>query len=116
MPNKPGSNKSKTALPAITPFIQTAELERREFLKLACTAAAGLFLAGSLGTLTGCGIKTSNTVDSGTAVETVAPQSSDSSNTQGDSACSDNEPDCRFNNDGICSKTGNPCTNCIETQ
>lgn len=91
----------------------TVRVDRREFIKKAGLASGGVILAGLLGTVIGCGPTTTNSAESGYNPGTIAPEGSGSLNTNSEPSASSAAADCRFNNNGICSKTGQPCTDCI---
>lgn len=91
---------------------------RREFISNGCKLAGALLFASSLGALAGCGRDTTSSVGSGSTASTYSPEKTEGSNTPAtpSSPSSSVNVDCRFYDNGICSKTGKPCTNCGEGQ
>lgn len=105
--------------------IQDGRIERGEFLKQAAILIGAVLVAGSFGAIAGCGDNTATVEKQAASAETLeqsTTQDQSSANTQtnpsdgaqGSTPAQTSTVNCRFYNDGICEKTGEPCTHCIE--
>lgn len=93
-------------------------MDRRDFFRRASRLAGALVLAGSLGWLAGCAGGTATTQTQAPAQQfsgndTETQQTAPAPRQQTEAPGLTGATDCHFYNDGICEKTGRPCTACI---
>lgn len=87
-------------------------IDRRLFLKLTLRAATGLLLAGSVGALAGCGSQTVESDISTPPGNSPSTGSRAPRNSEAPGSRSAGPQGCPLYSNGVCTGTGQACTNC----